>query len=95
MNPSIVHDAVAARFLAVVEGQACRLDYRLHGTLMTIVHTDVSARLGGRGIGAALVAAAFDHARSAAWRVVPACSFAAAWAERHPEYAELIAASAV
>jgi predicted GNAT family acetyltransferase len=90
MNPTILHDAAASRFSAVVEGQPCRLDYRLHGNVMTIVHAEVPATVGGRGIAAALVQASFDHARSAGWRVVPACSYAAAYAERHPEYADLV-----
>jgi hypothetical protein len=90
MNPTVVHEAAANRFSAVVEGQRCLLDYRLHGNVMTIVHTEVPSDLGGRGIAAALVQAAFEHARSAGWRVVPACSYAASFALRHPEHADLL-----
>ena len=84
------YDLAASRFSTVVEGQSSVLDYRLHGHVMTIDHTEVPAALRGRGIAASLVQAAFDHARSAGWRVVPACSYAAAFAARHPEHADLL-----
>jgi predicted GNAT family acetyltransferase len=37
----------------------------------------------------ALVHAAMDTARAEGWKVVPACSYASAWAQRHPEYDDL------
>ena len=92
MNPTIIHDTAASRFSTEVDGQPCRLDYGLHDKVMTIVHTEVPEALGGRGIAAALVQAAFEHARTAGWRVVPACSYAAAFSLRHPEHADLLLA---
>jgi predicted GNAT family acetyltransferase len=40
----------------------------------------------GRGIGASLVRAALDDARKRGFKIVPACSFVAAFVRRHPEY---------
>jgi predicted GNAT family acetyltransferase len=90
MPPTILHDATRCRFELVVDGQRCELDYVLDGTRMTIMHTGVPDAVGGRGIGAALVAAAFAHARAQRWSVRPACSYAAAWVRKHPESADLI-----
>ncbi|HRA38086.1 MAG TPA: N-acetyltransferase, partial [Pseudomonadota bacterium] len=50
MEPTIIHDLAASRFSTVVEGQSSVLDYRLHGHVMTIDHTEVPAALRGRGI---------------------------------------------
>lgn len=86
-DPEIRHDSEAHRLALTVDGHACELTYRLHGTTMTIDHTGVPAAVGGRGIAGRLVAAAFALARARGWRVVPACSYAAAWAQRHPELA--------
>lgn len=89
MPYSIQHDRAAHRFRTEVEGAECVLDYQLAGAVMMITHTGVPARVGGRGIAAALVQAALDAAREQGWQVVPACSYAAMWMERHPEYAVL------
>lgn len=91
MSIDIVHEPSAARFVAVVEGQECVIDYRLSGTTMTINHTGVPASLSGRGIASQLARFALDEAKQRGWKVVPACSYVSAWIEKHPEYQELLA----
>lgn len=95
MSPIIQHDHAAHRFSTQVDGVDCELDYTLTAgsttNVMTIIHTGVPAAVGGRGIAAALVQAAFEAARSEGWKVVPACSYAAVWIGRHPEYRALCA----
>lgn len=86
---TIVRDDASGRFETVVDGVLCVLDYDLRDGVMTITHTGVPAAVGGRGIAAALTRTAFDTARREGWRVVPACSYAAAWLARHPQYADL------
>lgn len=81
----IEHLADRGRFQAVVDGQVCVCDYRLQGEVMHIVHTEVSPRLEGRGIAAALVKAALAHAESVGWKVNPLCSYVRAYMRRHPE----------
>lgn len=87
----VTHDRDVSRFSTCVDGQQSELDYTLEGDIMTITHTGVPQALGGRGIGSALAEAAFTAARAEGWRVRPRCSFAAGWAERHPQYADLLA----
>ncbi|MFA6231741.1 MAG: N-acetyltransferase [Rhodanobacter sp.] len=89
MFPDIQHDEVAQRFKTTVDGATCVLDYIASGGLMTITHTGVPGRVGGRGVAAALVQAALDAARGCGWKVRPACSYAAVWMQRHPEYLDL------
>lgn len=95
MSLAIQHDRGAHRFEADVEGHRCELDYTLTPgpmrTVMTITHTGVPAPVGGRGIAAALVEAALKTARIEGWLVVPACSYAAVWMQRHAEYRDLLA----
>lgn len=85
----IQHEPAAHRFVVVVDGHECELVYRLADGVMRIVHTGVPSAVGGRGIASELVRAAYDTARAQGWKVVPACSYAAVWVERHPEYADL------
>lgn len=89
MSPAITHDRAARRLETQVDGVSCELDYRLDGGVMTITHTGVPSAVAGRGIAAALVKSALEAAREAGWKVIPACSYAAAWMERHPEYDDL------
>jgi uncharacterized protein len=86
---AIQHDRAAHRFETEVDGVECELDYTLTGAVMTITHTGVPPEVGGRGIASALVQAAFEAARSEGGKVVPACSYAAVWIGRHPEYHDL------
>lgn len=87
----VEHDAPGGRFHTVVDGLAGECQYRRVGDVMQIVHTEVDPRLRGRGVAAALVEAAFAHARAEGLRVLPLCSYVRAWARRHPAVHPLLA----
>lgn len=89
--PTVVHDPARQRFHLQVEGHEAELTYQLRDGIMVINHTGVPGAIGGRGVAGQLVRAAFEHARAQGWRVLPACSYAEAWAARHPAYADLLA----
>ena len=91
LTPDVHHDPDARRLHTRVEGHEAELRYSLRGGRMVIDHTGVPDAIGGRGIAGILVKAALDLARARGWRVVPACSYSAAYVQRHPEYADLIA----
>jgi uncharacterized protein len=88
---AIEHLPEQGRFQAIVEGARCEADYRHQGGVMTITHTGVPPHLEGRGIAAALVQAALDHAQASGWKVAPLCSYARAYMQRHPETLHLLA----
>lgn len=54
---------------------------------LVAVHTAVEPTRGGKGVGGALVRAFNDMAGRAGVPVVPLCSYAARWAEHHPDEA--------
>jgi hypothetical protein len=89
--PEVRHLPEPGRFEAVVDGRPARIDYRLDGRTMRIDHTFVPPELEGRGIASALVRAAVDHARASGLAIEPACGYARAWLERHPEHRDLVA----
>ena len=88
---AIDHLADRGRFQAVVDGDVCELDYHLDASVMTITHTGVPRRLEGRGIAAALVRAALEHARASGWKVRPLCAYARVYMLRHAETQTLLA----
>ena len=82
----IEHQQDRQRFATTVDGHEAELDYRRDGDVLVIDHTGVPAAIGGRGIAGALMEAAVAFAREAGLRVRPACSYAAAWMDRHREH---------
>ena len=91
ISPSVQHDAASQCFFLLIDAQRCVLDYTLQGQVMTITHTGVPDALGGRGLAAQLTKFALDYARAQQWKVIPRCSYAAVYVQRHAEYAALIA----
>jgi uncharacterized protein len=81
----VIHNTEAPRFECSVDGMLCVADYHLSGGVMHMTHTEVPPALGGRGIAAALVGTALEHARSAHLKVNPACSYVRLYMQRHPE----------
>ena len=91
---SVTHHADLRRFDTLAgDGPSAFLAYTLDGNCATFVHTLVPEGLRGRGVAARLVRAALDEARKRCWKVVPRCSYVAAFIERNPEFADLVEAS--
>ena len=82
------------RYELLVDGELVgELVYRLRGeSAITLLHTEVSPSVEGRGLGGRLVAAALDDIRARGLRVVPVCPFVRAYLRRHPESADLVSA---
>ena len=91
MAIDVVHDEPDHRFVATVDGHTCVAEYQLRDGVMWMTYTGVPAVVGGRGIAAELVRAALAHAEASGWRVVPSCSYVAAYMQRHPETLKLLA----
>jgi predicted GNAT family acetyltransferase len=87
---TVRHEREASRFAATVDGYDCELDYRLDGAVLTILHTGVPSAVGGRGIAAELTRAAVEFARTENLKVYPACSYAAVYFRRNPQFADLL-----
>lgn len=66
-------------------------DYFLRDGVYVFPHTVVEERFGGRGVGTTLVRAALDEVSAEDARILPACSFVAAFVERNPDYRRLLA----
>ena len=67
------------------------LEYIPRGERLVFTHTGVPPAYEGRGIASALVKAGLNYAREQGYKVIPLCSFVAAYCKRHPEYMDLLA----
>ena len=66
--------------------------YERRGDTTVFVHTEIDPDAGQNGLGSTLVQAALDDVRGRGGSVVAQCSFVRGWIERHPDYADLVAA---
>lgn len=88
---AVTHEPTSHRFVVDSDGEQSVLDYRLEGDLMTITHTGVPNALSGQGLAGDMTRAAFEMARAKGWKVVPVCSYAAGWVEKHAEFKDVLA----
>jgi hypothetical protein len=95
MNPpepaTVVHHPTARRYEIAVAGHLALLDYTTANGRTVFTHTFVPPELRGRGLAELLVRRALADARSQNAVVVPACSYVAAFIQRHPEFHDLLA----
>ena len=86
---NIVHNPDENRFETIIDGKLSKLDYLQNGNNFVITHVGVHPSLRGQGVAGKIVEAGIAYARENSYRVVPMCSYAAAYIRRHPEYTEL------
>lgn len=90
ISPGIRDEAENNRFVMTVPGGEAFATYRRIDDYLGVSHTEVPQTLRGHGVGSELARALFEHARDRGERIVPACSFIADWARRHPEYQDVL-----
>jgi len=89
----VAHLASEQRFELAAQGQVAELSYRRAEGTISLDHTYVPAPIEGQGVAAKLTRTALDYARAEGLRVVPACSYVAAYIRNNPEYQDLVAPS--
>ena len=89
-DPEVLHLPAEHRFVIPHHDGEAELVYQLDGDTMVIVHTEVPAALGGRGVGGRLVNAALGWAAAKGLTVVPWCPFVRQYLRRHPDEAAVV-----
>ena len=86
------HDSPSEhRFELVQDGETAFAAYRIDGDTITFTHTIVPPALEGHGVASRLIGYALGEARARGLKVVPQCSFVAAYIQRHPDTQDLLA----
>lgn len=88
---AVVESVAESRFEMAFPGGLAFARFRRDGDRLIVTHTEVPFAFNGQGLGARLVLGLFENARATGRRIVPACSFVADWARRHPEFADVLA----
>ncbi len=79
------------RFELAEQGQVAFADYRREAGRLLIPHVEAPMALRGGGTAGRLMEGVVAHARAEGVKIVPICSYAAAWLRRHPEHGDLLA----
>ena len=85
----IVQNLQENRFEVWIDGHLSKLDYIQDGKNFVITHVGVHPDLRGQGVAGKITQAGLDYAKAHSLRVIPMCSYAAAYIRRNPQYAEL------
>lgn len=85
----VTHNPNMNDFETWIEGYPSKLDYIQDGKNFVITHVGVHPALRGNGVAGRLVEVSLAYAKENELRVIPMCSYAAAYIRRHPEYLEL------
>ncbi len=82
------------RYELDVPGGVAIAAYERRGEAIAFTHTEVPAGAEGQGGASRLIRGALADVRARDLKVVPLCSFVAAYIDRHPEDQDLLATSA-
>lgn len=91
MSSRVRDNSALSRFELAAEGASALAYYRLADGVITFTHTEVPPQFRRRGIASRLVQGALDAARTRGLKVVPRCSFVAAFIAQHPEFDDILA----
>ena len=79
-----------SRFELEEDGLLAWANYRIQGGAFVIPHVEADPALRGTGAASRLMQQIVEHARTGQLVIVPRCSYARAWFQRHPEAADVL-----
>lgn len=85
----IINNESERRFEVLINGLLSKLDYLQDEDTFVITHVGVHPELRGQNVAGKLTQAGLEFAKAKSLRVIPMCSYAAAYIRRNPEYAKL------
>lgn len=86
----VIHNEAENRFETWIDDRLSKLDYMQDGDTIVMTHVGVNPDHRGRGVAGKLTQVALEYAKGKSLRVIPMCSYVAAYIRRHPQYAELM-----
>ena len=85
----VTHNPANRTFEVWIDGHLSKLDYIQDAKNFVITHVGVYPEFRGQGVAAKIVEAGLQYAKQNSLRVIPMCSYAAAYIRRNPRYMEL------
>ena len=85
----VIDNTARNQYELPVEGQTVFARYRRNDGVVSILHVEAPVSLRGSGASGRLMQGIMELARAKNEKLVPLCSYAAAWMKRHPDTADL------
>ena len=82
----VIDNRAESRFELGSDGSMAIAEYRIADDTIYFTHTETPDALQGRGIASKLIHGALTSAKERGLKIVPRCSFVAAYIARHPEF---------
>lgn len=83
MTDAFSHNPAKSRYELEVEGKLAFADYQRSGHRLVISHVEADPALRGAGAAGRLMVKVAETARNEGMKIVPLCSYAAAWLKRN------------
>lgn len=90
MSTPVVDNPERSQYELAVDGQIVFARYRRKDNVVSILHVEAPVALRGSGASGRLMQGIMELARAKQDKLIPLCSYAAAWMQRHPENADLL-----
>jgi predicted GNAT family acetyltransferase len=89
--PTVTDNTARQRFELEIDGQIVFADYRRQGNVVIVPHVEAPPALRGSGASGQLMEGMLALLRGRGEKIVPTCSYAAAYIRRHEEHHDLLA----
>ncbi|BAI75543.1 acetyltransferase (plasmid) [Azospirillum sp. B510] len=90
LNEQVRDNPDLGRYELTVGGATALVAYDRRDGKIALTHTVVPDEMAGQGVGSALAKGTLDDIRARGLKILPLCSFIAAYIKRHPEYQDLV-----
>lgn len=90
MPVAVYNNTAQQQFEVHEDGETAVLQYRFHEGNIWLMHTEVPAKLEGKGIASILARFALEWARENHMKAKVLCPFVAVFLKRHPEYLDVV-----
>jgi predicted GNAT family acetyltransferase len=88
---AVTDNPARSRYELTQDGLTAFADYSRCNGKVVIPHVEAPPELRGTGAAGRLMEGVVADVRAKGEKLVPLCPYAAAWMERHPEHADLLA----
>lgn len=88
---NFTNNAEARRFELNVRGDTVFANYRIENSVLYISYVESPPHLRGNGAASQLMERIVGFARDTNYRIVPICSYATLWLNRHKECQDIVA----